>query len=88
MTKKAPKIESAKVFWSGRSQAVRLPKEFRVETDEVRIRRQGSAIILEPVTNDWSWLDRLVGQFDADAARAAREHPEPQERPALNKLFR
>jgi virulence-associated protein VagC len=39
----------AKLFWNGRSQAVRLPKEFRFEGDEVEIRREGNAVILEPV---------------------------------------
>jgi virulence-associated protein VagC len=44
----------AKLFWNGRSQAVRLPKEFRFEGDAVEIRREGSAVILEPVTQaDW-----------------------------------
>ena len=41
----------AKLFWNGRSQAVRLPKEFRFEGDEVEIRREGSAVILEPLAN-------------------------------------
>ncbi|WP_082524103.1 MULTISPECIES: AbrB/MazE/SpoVT family DNA-binding domain-containing protein [unclassified Methylobacterium] len=36
----------AKVFWSGRSQAVRLPKEFRFDAAAVRIRREGDAVIL------------------------------------------
>jgi len=39
----------AKVFWSGPSQAVRLPKAFRFNTDEVTIRKVGDALILEPV---------------------------------------
>ena len=39
----------AKVFWSGRSQAVRLPKAFRFDAEEVHIRREGTAVILEPV---------------------------------------
>lgn len=39
----------AKLFWNGRSQAVRLPKEFRFEGEEVEIRREGNAVILEPV---------------------------------------
>jgi antitoxin VapB len=39
----------AKLFWNGRSQAVRLPKEFRFEGDRVRIRRMGAGILLEPV---------------------------------------
>jgi virulence-associated protein VagC len=39
----------AKVFWTGRSQAVRLPKEMRFSTSEVTIRREGRALILEPL---------------------------------------
>ena len=39
----------AKLFWNGRSQAVRLPKEFRFQGDEVTIRRQGQRVVLEPV---------------------------------------
>lgn len=40
--------ETAKVFTHGGSQAVRLPKAFRFDTAEVRIRRDGDAVILEP----------------------------------------
>jgi antitoxin VapB len=57
-------METAKLFWSGRSQAVRLPKEFRFSGEEVRIRRHGSAVILEPVTEDWAWLDAIAGKLD------------------------
>ncbi len=53
-------METAKVFWSGRSQAVRLPKAFRFDTDEVRVRRHGAAIILEPIARDWDWLRPVV----------------------------
>ena len=81
-------MTTAKVFWSGRSQAVRLPKEFRFQAGEVRIRRHGSAVILEPVAEDWSWLDALAGRLDEDFVRAVDERPEPQERPALDELFR
>lgn len=42
----------AKVFWSGRSQAVRLPRAFRVATREVSVRRQGQALVLEPVESE------------------------------------
>ena len=45
---------TAKIFWTGRSQAVRLPKEFRFDTEEVRIRRDGDAVILEPIAASWS----------------------------------
>jgi antitoxin VapB len=81
-------MERAKIFWSGRSQAVRLPKEFRFQGDEVRIRRHGNAVILEPVADDWSWLDSIAGKLDEDFVQAANEQPERQERPALDKLFR
>jgi antitoxin VapB len=81
-------VERAKIFWSGRSQAVRLPKDFRFQGDEVRIRRHGNALILEPVADNWSWLDSLAGKLDEDFVQAADEQPKPQERPALDMLFR
>lgn len=77
-------METAKIFWSGRSQAVRLPKEFRFETDEVRIRRQGNAVILEPIAQDWQWLDKVAGPVDEDFVQAATEQPEQQNRPELD----
>ena len=39
----------AKVFWTGRSQAVRLPKAFRVAAQEVLVRRDGKTLVLEPL---------------------------------------
>jgi antitoxin VapB len=75
---------TAKVFWSGRSQAVRLPKEYRVDVDEVRIRRHGTAIILEPVPKDWDWLHALVGPVDQDFEQAVNEDVPEQKRPELD----
>ena len=43
------KKADAKLFWNGRSQAVRLPKEFRFDGDRVRISRMGAGVLLEPV---------------------------------------
>ncbi|HEY4115168.1 MAG TPA: type II toxin-antitoxin system VapB family antitoxin [Rhizomicrobium sp.] len=71
---KSADIKTAKLFKSGRSQAVRLPKEFRFEGTEVRVRRDGQAVVLEPVKppkRDWKafWadIDRLVqGKFMED----------------------
>ncbi len=77
-------MNTAKVFWSGRSQAVRLPKAFRLETDEVRIRRHGRSVILEPVAQDWDWLEALAGKVDEDFALAVAEKPGEQERSALD----
>jgi len=80
-------VETAKVFWSGRSQAVRLPRAFRVDGREVRIgdapgHRAGT------VPESWEWLDALAGEVDEDFVSAAREQPEATERPALGKVFR
>ena len=80
-------METAKLFWSGRSQAVRLPKAFRMEGNEVRIRRHVNAVILEPIEKDWAWLDEIAGPLDADFQAAATEKPEAEERPELEKLF-
>jgi len=80
-------MEIAKVFWSGRSQAVRLPKDFRFQTDEVRIRRHGNSVILEPIPKDWSWLDAIAGKLDDDFVQFVNEKTEQQERPAIDKLF-
>lgn len=55
--------KTAKVFTHGRSQAVRLPKEFRFEGAEVRISRVGDKVILEPLEaspiNVAAWRERL-----------------------------
>lgn len=42
-------VGRAKLFQNGRSQAVRLPKAFRIQGDEVSVRREGDAVILEPI---------------------------------------
>ena len=77
---------TAKVFMTGRSQAVRLPKEFRLACDEVRIRKEGSALILEPLPEDWSWLDGITGTLDDDFVEAALEPVPEQPRPELDRL--
>ncbi|MDQ2680037.1 MAG: type II toxin-antitoxin system VapB family antitoxin [Candidatus Eremiobacteraeota bacterium] len=73
-------METAKIFWSGRSQAVRLPKRFRFDVAEVRIRRHGSSVILEPITDSWAWLDPVAGPVDSDFERGVSEQPLEQVR--------
>jgi antitoxin VapB len=65
-----PARNTAKLFMHGRSQAVRLPKEFRLPGKEVRVSRAGSKIILEPIrpppfdVKAWSArLDAFGGDF-------------------------
>lgn len=55
----------ARVFKTGRSQAVRLPKEFRFDTDTVLVHREGTAVVLEPV-HEWpeDWVPSFTGVPD------------------------
>ncbi|MDE0386200.1 MAG: type II toxin-antitoxin system VapB family antitoxin [Defluviicoccus sp.] len=79
--------KTAKLFWSGRSQAVRLPKEFRMDGAEVRIRRQGTAVILEPIPSDWAWLDTVAGAFSEDFFAEGRGEPVLAPREGLDGAF-
>ena len=60
---------TAKIFKHGRSQAVRLPKEFRLPGKEVRVRRIGRAVLLEPIDEPfdlaawWKKIDAYGGEF-------------------------
>jgi len=69
-------MQIAKVFWSGRSQAVRLPKRFRLESREVQISKRGNEIILKPLPDTWAWLDEIAGPLDPDFVEAAQEQPQ------------
>jgi antitoxin VapB len=65
----SPKSTDAKLFWNGRSQAVRLPKEFRFEGDRVRVTRMGAGILLEPVPSaQEETLAELFARMDAVGA--------------------
>lgn len=81
----------AKVFRSGNSQAVRLPKDFRLEVSEVEISREGDALILRPkpaTGRPWASLRAAVERgFSKDFLIAGREQPVEQQRPGLDQLF-
>lgn len=59
-------IETAKVFTNGGSQAVRLPKDFRFEADEVNVNRIGEIVILVPKENKWAGLLQSLDMFTDD----------------------
>ncbi len=66
----------AKVFMTGRSQAVRLPKEFRVQGDRVRVRREGDRIVLEPLfSSTEEWLAALDRYRDIPFMEEGRNQP-------------
>jgi antitoxin VapB len=82
---------TAKVFQSGNSQAVRLPKEFRFEVDEVEVSREGDAVILRPKTGNaprWASLRAAVARgLSEDFFPEGREQPDEQKRPDLDQAF-
>ncbi len=81
----------AKVFKSGNSQAVRLPKEFRFSVDEVEVSREGDAIILRPhpeSNRGWSSLrSALKRGVSDDFMKEGREQPAEIDRTDLDKIF-
>jgi antitoxin VapB len=81
----------AKVFRSGNSQAVRLPKDFRFDVEEVEISREGDAVILRPrqdVSTPWASLRAAVDRgFSADFMAEGRQQPDSQSRPKLDEAF-
>jgi antitoxin VapB len=59
-------METARLFRNGRSQAVRLPKDFRFEGDKVFIKRVGNAVVLLPYHDSWRGLLESLEQFSED----------------------
>lgn len=68
-------MTTAKLFKSGRSQAVRLPREFRFEGREVRIRRFGLGILLEPTHVDCAAWFAALDRFDEPFMPDGRNQP-------------
>ena len=70
--------QTAKLFWNGRSQAVRLPKECRFEGEEVLVRRDGNSVVLSPVTaGDDPWKDLFAAFAMYDPRFPIERHQPP-----------
>ena len=72
-------METAKLFKNGKSQAVRLPKEFRFGSDRVYIKRVGEAVILLPYQTPWKTMLDSLSLFSTDFM-VEREQPPVQDR--------
>jgi antitoxin VapB len=74
------KSDIAKLFQNGRSQAVRLPKEFRFEGDRVRIRRVAQGVLLEPLIQDTGQWFEALDRFRSEPfmARGRRQPAAPK----------
>ena len=75
-------MKKAKLFQNGQSQAVRLPKEFRFDGDDVFIKRLGNAVVLIPANHSWDALFSSLDQFSDDFL-SERAQPEQQSREDL-----
>ena len=76
-------MKTAKLFQNGRSQAVRLPKEYRFTGSHVFVKRMGSAVVLLPEMDTWDVLFEACEEFSEDFM-AERNQPEIQTRPLLD----
>lgn len=75
-------MQSAKIFTNGRSQAVRLPKEFRFSGNDVFIKKIGKMVVLIPKDDPWSILVNSLDQFTDDFMET-REQPTQKAREKL-----
>jgi antitoxin VapB len=75
MAKKKTRRATAKVFTTGRSQAVRIPKEFRFTCDEVLIEREGDRVILTPRSMSWRDYFARASRFSDDFPDRIEDRP-------------
>ncbi|MCK5536801.1 MAG: hypothetical protein KAI79_08235 [Bacteroidales bacterium] len=71
---------SSKVFQSGNSQAIRLPKAYQVKDREMYIQKVGNTLILLPKTEPWVAFERSLSEFTEDFMLDGRNQPEIQNR--------
>ena len=68
-------MDTAKLFMNGRSQAVRLPKDFRFDGDQVYIKKVGNAVILIPYHDPWNMLVDSLQLFSTDFMEKYEQPP-------------
>ena len=78
-------MDTAKLFSSGRSQAVRLPKQYRFEGDSVLIKRVGRAVVLLPSSATWDSLQDALGMFEPGVRLERQQPARPERRRALRR---
>jgi len=73
-------MKTAKIFRSGNSQAVRIPKDFQLEGDEVEILKRGKTLVLRPKKKSWEALIESLQKFTDDFMEKGRRQPPVQKR--------
>jgi antitoxin VapB len=76
-------MDTARLFQSGRSQAVRLPKEYRFSGSEVVVKHFGNGVLLLPIDDPWQTLEAGLAAFEP-GFEITREQPEEQIREAIS----
>ena len=76
-------MQTARLFVNGRSQAVRLPKEFQFRGENVYIQKVGEAVILVPFDKDWEVFLHGLNSFSDDYMSEGRFQGNDQEREIL-----
>jgi antitoxin VapB len=76
-------MDTARVFRSGNSQAVRLPKQFRLQSEEVEIFRRGNEIVLREPAGNLARAFELLADLPDDLALPGRKKDLPQRRKGL-----
>ena len=75
-------MDTARLFQSGRSQAVRLPKAYRFTGTEVAVKHFGNGVLLLPVDDPWQTLEAGLAAFEP-SFELTREQPDTQVREAI-----
>jgi antitoxin VapB len=70
-------MDTARLFQSGRSQAVRLPKEYRFIGTEVAVKHYGNGVLLLPINDPWQTMDAGLAAFEPGFV-LTREQPDNQ----------
>jgi len=73
-------MNTAKIFKSGNSQAVRLPKAFQFSGNEVYIKKAGRGVILMPIDEPWELFEQSLGEFTEDYMEGKRIQPPLEDR--------
>ena len=76
-------MTTAKLFKNGQSQAVRLPKEYRFEGEEVFLKKIGNAVLIFPIGEEWEMFKEGLAGFSDDFMEGGRDQGITQERYGL-----
>ena len=72
--------KKTRLFMSGNSQAVRIPREFQLDGDEVEIQRRGNTLVIRPKKQSWAPFISSLEKFTADFMKEGRRQPAIQKR--------